>query len=212
MSVVPDPLWLYHITHISNLPDILAQDGLLANNAISGQYTNIAHQGIQTRRHTRQVSCGAGGVLHDYVPFYFCRKSPMLYAIFRNRVEGYNGGQAEVVYLLTKFDSIQQAGLSWVFSDGHAAMDLSDFYDNPQNFDQVDWPLMKAQYWRDTDEDPDRKRRRQAEFLVHHHLPWEQIAGVAVYSEAQKTQVETILTNTHVFHRPSVKVLREWYY
>jgi hypothetical protein len=212
MSNIPDPLWLFHITHISNLPNILRQGGLVANNAISGQYTNIAHQEIQTRRHSKQIPCGIGGVLHDYVPFYFCRLSPMLYAISKNRVEGYSGGQAEVLYLAVKFSDIQQAGLPWVFTDGHAAMDFSEFYTDPTHFDQVDWKLMQAQYWSDTDDDPDRKRRRQAEFLVHQCVPWACITGIGVYDAAQQSRVASILDNAPSIHKPTVKVLRKWYY
>lgn len=208
----PDPLWLYHITHVSNVNGILQQGGLVANNVLQENYLNIAHQSIQTRRHSQQVSCGLGGVLHDYVPFYFCRKSPMLYAIHKQQVEGYSGSQAEVVYLLVRFDSIRQSELNWVFSDGHAAMALSDFYDDAARLDQIDWPLMKAQYWFDTDDDPDRKRRRQAEFLIHATLPWSHVAGIAVYDEAHRKQVEGILSNTAQAHKPAVKVLRKWYY
>lgn len=210
-DAMPNP-WLFHITHISNLLGIIKQGGLLANNTLNSHYTNIAHQSIQTRRHSSPVPCGAGGMLHDYVPFYFCRRSPMLYAIYKNKIDGYEGGQTEVIYLVTRFSTIQKSGLSWVFTDGHAAMAFSDFYDNPIHFNQVDWELMTAKYWHDTDDEPDRKRRRQAEFLVHQHLPWSCLRGIAVYDGIHKRQVESILNTAPLINKPSVEVLPNWYY
>ncbi|MEN9425273.1 MAG: hypothetical protein RL122_2656, partial [Pseudomonadota bacterium] len=63
-----------------------------------------------------------------------------------------------------------------------------------------------------TDEDPDRKRRRQAEFLVHQCVPWACIAGIGVYDAAQQSRVTSILDNAPSIHKPTVKVLRKWYY
>lgn len=39
-------------------------------------------------------------------------------------------------------------------------MDLSDL-------DKIDWDVMGSDYWNDTNEDMNRKARRQAEFLVY---------------------------------------------
>jgi hypothetical protein len=71
---------------------------------------------------------------------------------------------------------------------------------------------MEADYWYDTVEDSDRKRRRQAEFLVHQRLPWSYIRGIAVYSEQQKQQVETIMNNNSNTHRPNAIIRKNWYY
>jgi hypothetical protein len=72
--------------------------------------------------------------------------------------------------------------------------------------------LMQARIWTDTDEDPDRKRRRQAEFLVHQYFPWPVISGVAVFDEIMKLRVESLLDSLKPEHLPRVKVLRDWYY
>ena len=48
----------------------------------------------------------------------------------------------------------------------------TDFFDRLDDLDKVDWKIMKSKYWNDTDEDPDRKRRRRAEYLVHQLFPW----------------------------------------
>lgn len=76
------PIPIYHITHIDNLTSILNLGGLMANSRLRRQrinYLDIAHERIQDRRARTSVPCGAGGVLHDYVPFYFAPRSPMLF-------------------------------------------------------------------------------------------------------------------------------------
>ena len=60
--------------------------------------------------------------------------------------------------------SIAAAKAGFVFTDGHAIMQLSKFYDDLGYLTEIDWDIMEEKYWRDTIEDPDRKRRRQAEF------------------------------------------------
>jgi len=48
MMAVPDPVYLYHITHVDNLPGIIEAGGLLANNSVAENgYVNIAHESIQ---------------------------------------------------------------------------------------------------------------------------------------------------------------------
>ncbi|WP_415878963.1 DUF4433 domain-containing protein [Methylomonas sp. TEB] len=209
---VPERIGLYHITHIDNLAGIIRADGLLAHNGVEDDYTDIAHQTIQTQRNRRLVPCPPGGALHDYVPFYFCRRSPMLYAIHKDNIAGYHGGQQSIVYLVSELASVQQAGLSFVFTDGHAIMQVSEFYNDEADLNKIDWPLMKAKLWKDTDEDPDRKRRRQAEFLLHRRCPWSLISGIAVFDEAMKSRVESLLDDLKPAHLPRVKVLPAWYY
>ncbi|MFN5864523.1 MAG: DarT ssDNA thymidine ADP-ribosyltransferase family protein, partial [Pseudanabaena sp.] len=74
----------------------------------------------------------------------------------------------------------------------------------------IDWEIMEAKYWKDTDEDGDRKRRRQAEFLVYDFLPWELINHIGVINSTIRTQVLELLQ--HSVHKPTVSVHRNWYY
>jgi len=38
---------------------------------------------------------------------------------------------------------------------------------------------MKAVYWTDTVDDPDRRKRKQAEFIVYSNFPWEYLEKIA---------------------------------
>ncbi|MBD3884903.1 DUF4433 domain-containing protein [Phormidium tenue FACHB-886] len=62
------------------------------------------------------------GTLTDYVPFYFAPCSPMLYAIHQGNVPTHSDGQEGVIYLGSTVETVQQANLSFVFTDGHGIM------------------------------------------------------------------------------------------
>ncbi|WP_106496404.1 type II toxin-antitoxin system toxin DNA ADP-ribosyl transferase DarT [Lentibacillus sp. Marseille-P4043] len=203
---------LYHITDLNNLESILQHGGLLAHNTIeekSVEYENIAHNSIQNKRTMKTVPLPPNGNLHDYVPFYFAPKSPMLYAIRKGQVEGYEHGQGHIIYLVSRTDIIHYAGLEYVFTDGHAIMGFTDFYKDLKHIDKIDWEVMQSKYWFDREDDPDRKRRRQAEFLVHKFIPFDFILGFAVKNESIKLQVENLI---HKYDYDKFVAIRNWYY
>jgi ssDNA thymidine ADP-ribosyltransferase, DarT len=173
---------------------------------------NIAYQDLKGRRSNTSVYVGAGGNLCDYVPFYFATRSPMLFAIMRGLVEGYAGGQAGVIYLVSSCEVIAQAGAHFVFTDGHAVKRLTNQFEDLSELSQIDWPLMRARYWNDTDEDGDRKRRRQAEFLVRDFCPWRFIDSIGVRDEQCAIAVRNALVEAGAPHCPDVKIKPDWYY
>lgn len=213
MPAPPDPVLLYHITHLDNLPGILGAGCLHCQQQLgdAGLHpVSIAYPGIQDRRLITQVPCGPGGVLHDYVPYYFAPRSPMLYAIHKNRVEAYDEGQTPIVHLVSSVPQIQTTNHQFVFTDGHATMAFTHFFTEADDLDQIDWPLMRATYWHDTQQDPDRKRRRQAEFLVYNTVNISALLGIGVINEHVQQRVEHLL-RTHQVELP-VRTRRNWYY
>ncbi|WP_218314158.1 type II toxin-antitoxin system toxin DNA ADP-ribosyl transferase DarT [Halomonas sp. 18071143] len=209
----PDPTHIFHITALENLQQILAAGELRAKRSLEQEdtgYTNIAHTTIQDRRLHTPVPCGPGGVLHDYVPFYFGPRSPMLFTLSKGNVEGFTGGQQSIVHIVSSVQRVEAAELGFVFTDGHGIMELTDFYDDLIGLNEIDWPLMRAHYWADTDEDPDRKRRRQAEFLVHGRFPVELIIGIGVMNEHIKEAAETLIRRSGLNIPVAVKA--GWYY
>ena len=201
--------YIYHITHLKNLQRIIAEGGLHCDRSAQKVKTvDIGHRHIKERRLNRAVPVGPGGTVGDYVPFYFATRSPMLFAISHGAVEGYTEGQKPVVYLRSTVQAVADAGLRWVFTEGHADLSFTDFFDELKDLDKVDWDLMRAKYWNDTDEDPDRKRRRQAEFLVHKFFPWELVSYIGVYDRSIAEAVAEIIKGGS----PEVEVQRGWYY
>jgi hypothetical protein len=211
--MAPQPTHIYHITHKDNLRGIIASGALIAQSQIQSRavgYCNIAHGNIQDRRALTEVPCGPGGCLHDYVPFYFAPRSPMLYAIHKGNVAGCTAGQSDIVYLVTMAQRIDAEGVPFIFTDGHGVMAMSEFLDDLRDLDAVDWDIMTARYWMDTPDDPDRKRRRQAEFLIYKSLPWSLIEEICVMNEATQGEVRSTLRDAP--YQPPVNIRRAWYY
>jgi hypothetical protein len=201
---------IYHFTHLGNLARIV-DDGEVRCHMAAAAVVHIADPSIKRRRATIRVPCGPGGVVGDYVPFYFAPRSPMLFRIHRGGVEGYEDGQRPLVYLCSTTERILIAGLRCVFSDGNAATRITRFYDDPDLLGRVvDWPLMQARYWSNTEEDGDRVRRRQAEFLVHRSVPLELIDSLAVIDDAVRSRVEALLPRER--RTLLVHVRPDWYF
>ncbi len=134
----------------------------------------------------------------------------MMYTINRGNVEEYQDGQEPLIYLATTVETIQQAKLTYVFTDGHGIMQITGFYNDPEDLMRIDWPLMKSKYWGDTVEDPDRSRRRQAEFLIHKFVPWNVISFIGTYSKRMTDYVRDLMKDTA--GTPRVETRRQWYY
>jgi hypothetical protein len=132
----------------------------------------------------------------------------MLFAISRGNVEGYTAGQQPVIYLCSSTEAVDAAKLLWVFTEGHADMDYTDFFDDFNDLEKIDWKLMTAKYWNAIPEDPDRSRRRQAEFLVKDFFPWNLVEQIAVYGNATARVVSDILAGSP----PPIVIQQGWYY
>jgi hypothetical protein len=157
------------------------------------------------------VSKAEKGTLDDYVPFYFAPRSPMLYTIQLGNVAGYEEGEGGILHLVSSAQSADAAGLKFAFTDGHAEMAVSEFFDDLALLDsKIDWAVMQSKYWNDTPDVPDRKRKRQAEFLIHNFFPWTLVDCIGVKDKTMKARVEEILEKES--YRPQVSVKRDWYF
>lgn len=208
------PVPIYHFTDKANFPGILEVGGVHCKSWLPTrlQAKDISHYDIQQRRQTKRVGCGPGGFLHDYVPFYFAPSSPMMYAISKGNVEGCSSDTKRLVYLVSSVQSIQKAGMEFVFSDGHATKAFTKFYDDVADLDKVDWGIMEQSYWGDTRDDGDRKRRRQAEFLIHETFSWQAVEFLVVKDRDMKQRLEKHLSEKWPHRIKPVKVEPGWYY
>lgn len=210
----PVPTRLYHFTHVSHLATIV-RDGLLCDaQAHVGDRLRIevGNREIKTQRRQRPVLCGPGGVVADYVPFYFAPRSPMLYAIKGGNVPTYQGGQPGLIYLCSTIERLDELGCPWVATDRNASLAIARSTSRHEELDGlVDWQLMAARYWKNVPEDPDRRERRMAELMVHGCVPWDAIQFIGTRDKADLAAVEGALGSLGG-HQPQRDVRPGWYF
>lgn len=204
---------LFHLTHLRNLPSVIER-GLRSDSAVRADGTlevEIGQNWIKEQRRQRVVPIGPGGVVADYAPFYFAARSPMLYTIRGGNVPAYKDGQDPLVYLVSDVPHLQAVGCRFVFTDRNAYYKFAAYEDDPARLnDLVDWPLMEAFMWKNTDEDPDRQERRMAELLVHDTVPFRAFTHIGVRSTTTESAVAELLATLD--HPPKVIVRPDWYF
>lgn len=203
-----------HFTHIDNLSGVLAGGCLEADNLVdrsSALQVEAADLEIKGIRRSMHVPLAPHGCVADYVPFYFAPRSPMLYKLHKGGVPNYTGGQDPLVYLVSSAEAIAAAGVAFVFSDGNCAATVTNFDSDLAHIESVvDWEVMQAEMWANTADDPDRRRRRMAEFLVYQRVPIECLSGIAVRRDMMKARVEKLLASAGTDLPVSTKV--DWYF
>ena len=210
----PAQIRLYHITHIDNLASIISSRALLSLHQMEQagiQPRSIAYSHLQERRDAITIPIAPGGDLHDYVPWSFAARSPMLYTAWRGAL-GNDVRQSDIVHLVSDVRKVRELQLPFIFTDGHPlSSELTTFFDRIDALPStLDWDVLCAHVWRNTEEDADRKRRRQAEFLIHGAVPWSLVKGIAVQSESMRDRAASLLGMST--HQPKVALLPEWYY
>ena len=212
---VPNPTPILRIVHLDSLRTLLQRGGLHAANHTPNDdlpYRTIHNVDIQGQRHIRNIPCGPCGTLHDYVPFYFGYLSPMLLQLKTGRVADYNEGQEPLIYLKSTAQAVAQAGVRFVFSNGHGIAAYTDWFDDLAHLGEVDWDMVYQRYWSDNLNDMDRQRRKQAEFLIYQSCSWMLIQEIGVLNTRAKARVEEILSEFDVKQRPVVNIRAGWYY
>ncbi len=145
----------------------------------------------------------------------------MLMAVNGGRVAGCSHRQEDIVHFVTTVEAIVAENLPYVFYDYNATLGIATCYSHLRDLDKIDWELFYerpqldgyCKYWNSLVDKPRYIRRmetRQAEFLVHKHVPLNLIETVGVYSAAKATEVEEIFEEAGVDLQVEVK--SGWYY
>jgi hypothetical protein len=186
---------IYHIAHVYRLPSIIADGALWCDRRIvarAGVGTIIGMGTIKQRRLTLPVHPHPGTDVGDYVPFYFCPRSIMLYVIHcaNNPELAYRGGQQLIVHLEADLHRVitwaAAEGRPWAFSLSNAGARYAQFRASLAELGQINWDAVAASDFRPADI----KEAKQAEFLVHDTFPWHLVDRVGAYvrSIAQQAQ------------------------
>lgn len=204
----------FRIVHISNVEYLLTH-GMFHHQhpQADPNYINIGDSTLIAQRNDYPVGINPpNGNLGEYVPFYFGPLSPMLL----NITTGYRGitqrPQGEIVYIVCKINTLIEQCNEWCFTDGHAKNTITAFYNDLEHLSEVDWNIVAERHWKNTEDDFDRMRRKQAEFLVKHNVPVSCISSIVVLNEARKTFVEEIVTRLGLEIPVRVNPNNQFYY
>lgn len=210
----PDPK-IYHITHVDNLSSIVADGAPLCDRAMierRGESAGIGISGIKKLRLELPVTCHPGCFVGDFVPFYFCPRSIMLFVIYRgNHPElKYRDGQELIVHLQADLQNVvawaRKNGVRWAFSLSNAGARYATFGKSLAGMKDIDWTAVGASDFRSTEV----KEGKQAEFLIHGSFPWALVERIGVKSATIKAQAEAAIRGAS--HRPTVEIRPDWYF
>lgn len=209
---VPENPKIYHIVHGDRLAAIAAGAGLFSDAHMRAQPlvgTTIGMEHIKERRLAASLMSHPTLHVGQCVPFYFCPRSVMLYTINKRSADvAFKGGQRPIVHLVADLRRTvawaQTQGMRWAFSLSNAGSSYFEDRCSLDDLGEIDWDAVDARDWREC------RERKQAEFLLEHHFPWELVEeiGVMDHGAAQAT-AQAIAAAAH---RPDVQTRPSWYY
>lgn len=215
MTHQPEHPKIYHITHVDNLRGILNDDCLFSDRAIQargGPKADIGISRIKKRRLELPVSVQPGTKVGEYVPFYFCPRSIMLFVLHKGNSPGleYHDGQEPLVHLVADLhEAIEWAESErrqWAFSLSNAGARYALFHNRRDHLGKLDWSAINSRDFQSSEI----KEKKQAEFLMHESFPWHLIRSIGVCSHSTRQHVESIAAQSS--HHPTIEVHKEWYF
>lgn len=198
---------IFHITHVENLAGIIAAGGLFSDSALAAQknaVTNIGYTQIKAGRLTKPVPSYPGTTVGQFVPFYFCPRSVMLYVVNRGNTGLPPGCQVDIAHLVSRVSVASKHG-QWAFTTMNAAAAFTtQFYTSLNHLSHVQWWAMAQTHWQQC------KDERQAEFLVRDFFPWTAVQEIWVHGGPAAQRLQALLQGAH--HQPTVHVRPDCYY
>ena len=216
--------FIFRQVYFGDLPTFLSNGEIRAKTHANPQACHqTSYQDIVDRRGTNEFSMPCGGVVNDYVPFYFSPLSSFTFTINRGNVpltapDGVSLGMArdeERIFIVCRADSFRNSGLEYCFSD----YPLNSQIPKPtleQNLDRLEqhvhWDVFDdnpmtahilevgyggvCKYFQNRAAPPEwqlRSQKRMAEFLVKSALPLEHVCCIVAKSEDMRDNLQTTM-------------------
>jgi hypothetical protein len=183
-------IFIFRMTHIENIAHIL-KNGITHSGSgnANRNFIPIGDSSLISSRNSFLLKNGR--LLGEYTPFYFSYRTPMLYVI-QNGFNMVSPIEPEnIVYCFSTVRKIIDLDMGFIFTDGHAVDGFSSQF-TEDDIDKIDilldWEAIKSKYWKD-EKDLDRKRRKEAEFLVLGDIDCSAIIGFITYNEIAKNKI-----------------------
>lgn len=161
-SLNPEKALIWRVIHRNNLSWLL-ENGLHCGSSKvrSLSWVDIGNPELISKRGEHPVPVKPGGVLNDYVPFYFTPFSVMM----QNIHTGWSVPQREngdMVLLVSSLYRIRELGLPFLFTDSHAYYMWANFYNELSDLDKIDWSILQNRDFKRDQDDPAKFERYQA--------------------------------------------------
>jgi hypothetical protein len=215
MPEIPRHPKIYHITHINNLDGILSDKVLWSDAKRRELSRDCEIVGISAIKQGRleevYVKCYPETMVGEYVPFYFCPRSIMLYILHMGNHPDitYKGGQGPILHLqadlISTIEWAKTNNVLWAFSDRNARASFAKFYKTVNDLDKINWSAVKATDFRSMLV----KEGKQAEFLIYESFPLELIEKIGVLDNDVK---EAVIQKVGKSRSDIVTVEQRWYY
>ena len=162
MTTPPAHPKIFYITHVDNLRSIVAAGELLSDASMivrGAPHAGIGMSTIKQRRLGLPVSCHANDHDHvgDYVPFYFCPRSIMLFVIHCGNHPDltYRGGQAPIVHMQADLHAVvawgRQHNRRWGVHSLERGSEVREGSTNPPRNRRREWGYaVSGQCWAST--------------------------------------------------------------
>jgi ssDNA thymidine ADP-ribosyltransferase, DarT len=215
MHTPPRQPKIYHITHVDNLSAILGHKKLLSDAEMvkgGGPKKMIGMSRIKKRRlEELEVDCHSGHMVGEFVPFYFCPRSVMLFLIYRRNPElQCQEGQGPIVHLEADLHKVVdwagERDRKWAFSLSNAGAYYTEFRDKLPKLNEINWPAVANNDFRTAAV----KEGKQAEFLVYKSFPWKLVDRIGVLNNAVAQQAGRAIEDAG--HYPKIEIMRDWYF
>lgn len=206
-----DKAFIFRITHIANVPWIL-DHGLHCRSSETRDpnYREIGNPDLIDKRARRIVPIPPGGMLSDYVPFYFTPLSPMLL----NIKTGYNGMRQtpmpEIAMFVASVRNLAELNVPFVLTDRHAYLQAAEYSNDLRGLERIDWKILQTRDFKRADTDPGKIERYQAEALVHQYVPLDALAGLVCHGADQRTELEAELSRRDLSLKVTIRP--DWYF
>ncbi len=212
VNLNPEKALIFRIEHVDNVRWNLDHDGLHCRNSPTHNpnYVNIGNPDLIDKRSRHAVTIPPGGMLSDYVPFYFTPFSMMMYNIHT----GYGGitrrENREIVIFVSSIHRLAELNLPFVFTNQHAYAAGTDYYSDAEQLDAIDWALLRSRNFKTSDADPGKGLRYQAEALVHRRLPLAALRAICCNNGTVKQHLEDLIAECG--KQIDVKTTPTWYF
>jgi hypothetical protein len=156
---------LWHMTHYTNIPNILKYGLLNHYDSINRNLNNvdISNPEVQKWRDGREEIYNHR--IHDYAPLYINPRNPMLYV--RRRIS------SELCLIEVTLSVLAEH--KFLVSDGNAASRNTVFYNKLNHLSSLPWEVINTNFWPDFDEG---KRKMCSEVLIYPNISPDYIGNI----------------------------------